>query len=40
MNSLIPSPGMGQMVVLMSFYKDGFDIKLPIKVDMPLIKEP
>ena len=30
---------MGKIVSLMLFYKDGFDIKLPKKVDISLNKE-
>ena len=30
---------MGWIVPLLFFYKDGFGIKLPSKVDMPLNKE-
>ena len=32
-------PAMGLIVRLLFFYKDGFGIKLPTKVDMPLNKE-
>ena len=39
MNSLI-LPAMGPIIPLLSFYKNGFSIKLPVKVDMPLNKEP
>ena len=30
------SPVMDYIISLMFFYKDGFGIKLPMKVDMPL----
>ena len=39
MNPLIPPPAMGQIEPLLFFNKDGFDIKLLMKVDMPLNKE-
>ena len=32
-------PVMSWIVPLLVFYKDGFDIKYPTKVDMPLNKE-
>ena len=35
----IISPAIGWIVPLLFFYKDGFGIKSPIKVDMPLNKE-
>ena len=35
MNPLIP-PATGEISSLLSFYKDGFGIKLPMKFDMPL----
>ena len=38
MNSIIP-PAMDQIVSLLSFYKDGSDIKWPSKVDMPFNEE-
>ena len=34
MNPLI-LPARGQKVLLLSFYKDGFGIKNPTKIDMP-----
>ena len=34
-----PFPCIGQILSLLFFYKDGFGIKYPIKVDMPLNKE-
>ena len=36
--SLIP-PAMGWIILLLFFYKDGFGIKYPTKVDIPLNKE-
>ena len=39
MNLIIPPPTIGKIVSLRFFYKDGFGIKLPTKVDMPLYKE-
>ena len=38
MNSFI-HPAIGEIIPRLSFYKDGFDIKQLIKVDMPLNKE-
>ena len=38
MNPLI-QPSMVYIVLLLFFYKDGFGIKLSIKIDMPLNKE-
>ena len=37
MNSLIP-PAIGSIVPLLFFYKDGLDIKKPMKVSMPVNK--
>ena len=39
MNLLILPPVMSEVVSPLFFYKNGFGIKLPKKVDMPLIKE-
>ena len=38
MNLLIP-PDWGQILPPLFFWKEGFGIELPVKVDMPLKKE-
>ena len=39
MNPLIPTPKLWVKIDPLSFYKDDFDIKYPMKVDIPLNKE-
>ena len=36
MNLFIPLPAMYKMISVLFFYKEGFGIKQPMKVDMPL----